>query len=411
MSGPSLLDDLLVVDLSRNLPGPLVSRLLGDLGARVIKVEEPTLGDPSRHMPGGKGGTSSLSAMLLAGHQSLALNLKKDTARECLEEMLITADVLVESFRPGTLERFGLSPTALRQRYPRLIICSVSGWGQDGPDAQRAGHDLTYQAIGGSLAGGRGMPAAQTADIVGAWSATTSVLAALHRRHRDGQGCWIDSALLDAAGHASVMAWAAETESPRADGEPLLLTGAVPCYNLYPTKDGGRLALAALEPRFWKRFCAAVGRRDWLLRQYETDGAVHREVAELVAGRTREEWVGLFAEHDIPADPVLSAAEARAHPQVKVRDLIREGDDGLPQLGFPARFDGERPRVDASTPGLGEHTGKVAREFGLAPELSARQRRVGGIGRRFSFKRWVMALAGRAAPRGLGKRSVKEDES
>ncbi|MEM7583839.1 MAG: CaiB/BaiF CoA-transferase family protein [Acidobacteriota bacterium] len=399
MTDGGLLDDLLVVDLSRNLPGPLVSRLLSDLGARVLKVEEPKLGDPSRHLPSAGGGPSSLAAMLLAGHESIALNLKKDAARQSLEELLITADVLVESFRPGTLERLGLAPDELRKRYPRLIICSVSGWGQEGPEAHRAGHDLTYQAVAGSLAGARGMPAAQTADIVAAWSATCSVLAALHRRQRDGQGCWIDQALLDAAGHASIMAWAAEADGPKADGEPLLLTGAIPCYNLYPTKEGGRLALAALEPRFWKRFCLALGRKDLLLKQYQGDGEVHRQVSEIVASRTREEWAEFLSDHDIPADPVLSASEARAHPQVQARDLMREAEDGLPRLGFPALFDGERPRVDAACPGLGEHTDPLASEFSLAADLSARKRRAAGIGRRFSFKRWALALAGKAVPR------------
>ena len=403
---PKLLDDLLVVDLSRYLPGPLVSRLLADLGARVIKVEEPELGDPARQAPPIVGATpaspsqSSLATLLLSGHESLALDLRQDVARESLETLLLTADVLVESFRPGKLAELGLAPEELRRRYPRLVICSVSGWGQTGPHAHRAGHDLTYQAIAGGLAGGRGMPSIQAADIVGAWSAVTSILAALHRRDRENgsrqrrasatQGCWIDAALLDAAGHAAITAWAAEADGPKADGEPLMLTGAIPCYALYPTQDGGRLALAALEPKFWRRFCEAVERPDLIRRHLDTSGETHREVAAIAAKRTRDEWLAFLSDHDIPADPVLSASEALDHPQMRARKLLAQGGDGLLRLGFPALVDGARPRGDAAFPELGEHTDRLVAEHDLAPGLSPRKRRSAGVGKRRSLKRWAL---------------------
>ncbi len=396
---PAFLDDLLVVDLSRYLPGPLVARLLGDLGARVIKVEEPSLGDPVRHAPPLEDGQSSLATLLLSGHESLALDLRQDAARGCLETLLASADVLLESFRPGKLEELGLAPDELRRRFPRLVICSVSGWGQTGPHAHRAGHDLTYQAIAGGLASGRAMPAVQVADVVGAWSAVTSVLAAIHRRSVSGEGCWIDQALLDAAGHAAITAWAAEADGPKADGEPLMLTGAIPCYDLYPTKDGGRLALAALEPRFWRRFCKAVERHDLIPRQYDASGAVRRQVGEIAAKRTREQWLEFLSDHDIPADPVLSPSEALKHPQVQARGLLKGGADGLPRLGFPALLDGARPRGGGHSPELGEHTDRLVEEFDLAAGLSPRQRKAGGVGRRASVKRWALGVAGKVLSR------------
>jgi crotonobetainyl-CoA:carnitine CoA-transferase CaiB-like acyl-CoA transferase len=392
---PRPLDGIRVVDLSRYLPGPLVTRLLADMGARVIKVEEPRLGDPVRHDPQGKEGRSALAAMLLAGHESLALDLKRPAARECLEDLLLAADVLVESFRPGTLARFGLAPADLRRRYPRLVICSVTGWGQEGPHAHRAGHDLGYQALAGALAGSPHMPATQTADVVGAWSAAAAVLAALLRRHRTGRGAWIDQALLDAAGHAAVTGWAAEAAVPREVGEPLLLTGAVPCYDLYRTRDDGWLAVAALEPRFWQKLCRALGRKDLIFKQYARDAGVRRQVAALMAERTRAEWAQFMAEHDVPAEPVLSLSEALAHPQVRHRELVRPGEDELPRLGYPALIDGERPRGGARFPELGEHTEALVREFGLARQLSRGRRRFAGIGRRFSVKRWLLRFAGR----------------
>ena len=384
-----------VVDLSRYLPGPLVGRLLGDLGARVIKVEEPKLGDPSRHAPPVADEISSLAAILLAGHESIALDLKKPTARDLLEDLLMSADVLVESFRPGTLKSFGLDPESLRQLFPHLIICSVTGWGQDGDYAWRAGHDLGYQAIAGTLAAGGGIPAVQVADIVGGWSAALAVTAALHRRGETGLGCWIDQALLDAAGHASVTAWAAEADGAKAVAEPLMLTGALPCYDLYRTRDGGTLALAALEPKFWSKFCAATERKDLLRKQFSGDRAVRRQVAQLVAERSRDEWAELMTEHDIPAEPVLSLRESLAHPQVQERDLVHLDERGFAQLGYPAKIDGERPRSESRVADLGADTADVLQEFGLSTGLSSLGKRRAGVGKRFSVRRWATRVAGK----------------
>jgi alpha-methylacyl-CoA racemase len=382
----SPLSSLLVVDLSRHLPGPLAARLLADLGARVIKVEEPSLGDPVRLAPPLHGGHGALAAILLAGVESVALDLKQAAAREVLERLLARADVLLESFRPGTLSRLGLPPEELRARFPRLVICSLSGWGQDGPYAPRAGHDLTYLAAAGALAPTASIPPVQVADQIGAWSAAVSILAALRERDRTGQGSHVDAALLDAGVHANVVSWAAEAGGRRRVGERLPLTGALPCYSLYETADGRLLALGALEPHFWRRFCRAAGREDLIRRQYSSSRRVRRQVAELIRGRPLADWMELAAREDVPAEPVLSAAEARVHPQVAARALLGSGPERLPRLAFPARFDGERPKSEDRFPKLGEQTRAVLDELGMPREAA----RVAGVGRRFSFRRWLM---------------------
>lgn len=347
-----------VVDLSRHLPGPFVTRILGDLGAAVLKVEEPRLGDPTRLAPPIIDGTGSLARLLLAGHASVALDLKQATSVGALRALLEAADVLVESFRPGTLARLGLDPMDLRQRFPRLVIVSISGYGQDGPQASRAGHDLTYQALAGSLAARPVAPAVQVADIAGAWSAATAICAALVRRASTGDGCWIDQALTDAATHAAVTVWAAEAEGPKAIGEGLPLTGGAPCYDVYAAKGGGYFALACLEPKFWQRFCAAVDRRSWSLRQFSTDVRFRQQVRDLLASRTREEWAALCAEHDLPGEPLLSLSEARVHPQNALRAVVTEAEGGH-RLHYPARFDGQSPLPAGPVPTLGEDTDSV----------------------------------------------------
>lgn len=396
MATPSPLSGLLVVDLTRHLPGPLAARLLADLGARVVKVEEPRVGDPVREAPPLVDGVGSLAALLLAGVESVALDLKRPAAVEALGGLLAHADVLLESFRPGTLARLGLAPEELRRRYPRLVVCSLSGWGQEGPLAPRAGHDLTYQAVAGSLAPVAGMPAVPVADVVAAWSMVASVLAALYARTGSGHGAWVDQALVDAALHANVAGWAAEAGGRKAVGEPLPLTGALPCYNLYPTRDGHLLAVAALEPHFWRRFCEAAGRRDLVALQYASGPRPRRKVARLVAAKTRAEWVALLAARDVPVEPVLAAAEALEHPQVAAREVLRRGADGMLRLGFPARLDGARPRAGERVPELGADTRDVLAEHGVLAGRSRRQLRADGIGRRPSLRRWLGRwLAGR----------------
>ncbi len=383
----SPLAGLLVVDLSRHLPGPLAARLLADLGARVVKVEEPKLGDPVRMSPPVREGVGALGAILLAGVESVALDLKSPAGREALEKLLARADVMIESFRPGTLARLGFPPEELRARHPRLVIGSISGWGQDGPYAPRAGHDLTYQAVAGTLGSTSAMPPVQVADQIGAWSLVSALLAALLERERTGEGKRVDVALLDAGLHANLTAWAAEAGGRKAVGERLPLTGAYPCYNLYETADNRKLALGALEPHFWERFCRAVERKDLLRRQYSSSMRVRREMKELFRGRTREQWMALLGSEDIPVEPVLSAAEARDHPQVLERGVLAVGPDRLPRLAFPARFDGERPAAGGAVPELGAQTKPVLQEVG-AKDLAG----ASGIGRRFSVKRWVRKL-------------------
>jgi crotonobetainyl-CoA:carnitine CoA-transferase CaiB-like acyl-CoA transferase len=398
----SPLSGLLVVDLSRLLPGPLAARLLADLGARVVKVEEPSQGDPVRSAPprsggsGAIGGTGALAALLLGGLESVALNLKQPAGLAVLRRLLTEADVLLESFRPGTLARVGLSPDELRDRFPRLVHCSLTGWGVDGPYARRAGHDLTYQAVAGALASTATMPALPVADVAGAWSAVAGILAALHERQRTGQGCHVDASLFDAGVHANVTGWAAEAGGRREVGEALPLSGALPCYNLYRTADGHPIALAALEPHFWYRLCNAVGRLDLVRRQYRSSPRARRQVESLVRSRTRDEWMEIFLREDSRAVAVHPPAAPRQHPQTRERGLVGDGPDGLPRLAFPARFDGVRPSTGGAVPALGQHTALVLEEL-EAPEraLSPRQRGRAGIGPRFSWKSWLRRWTGR----------------
>ncbi len=396
------LDGVVVVDLTRYLPGPLAAKLLADLGARVIKVEEPRAGDPVRMAPPVRGKTSALAALLLSGVESVALDLKRDTAREVLHELLACADVMLESFRPGTLARLGLAPDELRRRHPHLVTCSLSGFGADGPRAGRAGHDLTYQALAGTLAPNARVPAVPLADHAGAWSAALSVVAALYQRDagREGaaDGRHVDASLYDAALHSNLVNWAAEAAGPQPVGQRSSLSGSLACYNLYGTADGGYVAVACLEPHFWKRLCEVLGREDWVARQYDTGAGFKREVQKVVGTKTRQEWADLAERHDLPIDPVLSAAEALGDPQAMARGVVGHGPDDLLRMAFPARFDGERPESAERMPRLGEDTKAVVDELGM--DLDPADRRSGGVGPRGRLKRAMKRWAAkRKGPR------------
>ncbi len=402
--GSAPLAGLLVADFSRHLPGPLVARLLADLGARVVKVEEPRVGDPVRGAPPRSKGNSALAGILLAGVESVALDLKQPSGRDVADRLIARADVLLETFRPGTFARLGWTLEELQRRFPRLIVCSLSGWGQDGPAAPRAGHDLTYQAAAGLLAPIvanstlQALPAAPLADLSGAWSAVSAILAALLRRERTGspgtgKGAAIDASLFDAALHSNLLGWAAEANGAKAVGQPLALTGDLPCYSVYETADRKKVALALLEPHFWHRFCHAAERPDLVGNHLDRGTGFRRKLERLIRQRTRAQWAELFVAHDLPAGPVLSAAEARASAQSQARGVVQAGADGLPRLAFPARFDGHRPAAAERVPVLGAATEDLLEELG-APE--ARQfrwrRRKAGVGAGWSWKRLLRRL-------------------
>lgn len=340
-----------VLDLSQWLPGPYAAQMLGDLGADVLKIEPPA-GDPGRAWPG-EPGLSLFYRSVNAGKRVLTLDLKQADDRAVLLRLVRRADVLLESYRPGVLARLGLSPEALRAANPRLVHTALSGWGQTGPSAQRAGHDINYMAVGGGLAlsGSAAGPAfafMPVADMASALQAVIATLAALLRRAAGGQGAFLDVSLME-----TVLAWQGWSLSlaragrlpPRGAG---LLNGGAAFYNLYRAADGRWLALGAIEAKFWAAFCRAVGRPVWIARQGEPlpQTALTAEVAALFAAKDSAAWQALLDPADCCFELVLEPAEVPAHPQVAARGLLQESG-GLVQTLLPALLDGAGPRVRA----------------------------------------------------------------
>ncbi|PPE70207.1 CoA transferase [Caldimonas thermodepolymerans] len=344
---------LRVVDLSRYLPGPLASLLLVDLGAEVVKVEPPG-GEPMRQLgPRTADGQGAWHAALNAGKRIVELDLATGAGRDALLDLLAGADVLIESFRPGVMARLGLAFPMLRERFPRLVCVSLSGYGQDGPLAQAAGHDNNYLAQAGLLAGVGPAPEVPTlvwpplADCLGSMFGLSALLAALLARERSGQGCHIDIALADVASPWLTLGLAslAAGEPPRrAQG---LLDGGWACYGIYRTADGREVSLGAVEPKFWAAFCQAAGRPDWIARQDEPlpQQALRAEVAAFFAGLSAEDLERRFAGVDCCLARVLTLEEACASAHAQARQLVRRGQDGGLQALFPAWVDGAPPEA------------------------------------------------------------------
>lgn len=336
------LDGITVLDLSTLLPGPLATLMLAEAGARVIKVERPPEGDEMRGM------SKPAFALLNRGKESISLDLKANSARDMLLDLLAGADVLVEQFRPDVLARLGLAPADLRRRFPKLVICSITGYGQTGPRAKEAGHDLVYMARSGILALARGsdgappVPPVLAADVAGgAWPAVMNIMLALYRRDRTGEGAHLDISMTDNLFPFAFLelAWGL-TGGGWPQGGDGLLTGGSPRYRVYRTRDGRYLAAAPLEQRFWARFCEIIG-LDPALRDDRPDpDATTNAVAGIIAGRTAEEWTSLFGGEDVCCAIAATLEEAVADPAFASRDLFSRGvqtPDGriLPALPLP----------------------------------------------------------------------------
>jgi alpha-methylacyl-CoA racemase len=381
-----------VLDLSRLLPGPYASLVLADLGADVVKIEDRGGGDYLRWMPPLAGQQSGAFHALNRNKRSLALDLKAPRGPEVLKRLASFADVVLESFRPGVLDRLGVGWEALREANPRLVLCSISGFGQDGPYRGVAGHDLDYCALAGVL--GVNGPAerpvplgVQVADLCGgAWPAVAGILAALLRRGVTGRGAHVDISMADGAAAMLTMPQAmADARGSPLQRERELLNGGAACYRVYRTADGRHVALGALEPQFFACFCAAAGVPELAERQFDGDGrGPIEELTALFATRTRDEWTSLGHQHDCCLAPVLTGDEPRADPQLKARGLFLtvetpwEGK-AMPSLATPVRLAGvTAPRRPA--PRHGADTDAVLREAGFSDGEVGALRAAGVIG-------------------------------
>lgn len=332
-SQPSMafLDGLRVLDLTRLLPGGFATLMLAELGANVIKVEDPRGGDPMRHLPPFVEGRSVYDLLLNRGKRSVALDLRDPVSRPTLDALVAWADVVVESFRPAAARRLGVSGAQLRATHPRLVHVAITGYGQTGPYAERPGHDLNYVAVSGVLAADRPhpshLPRMFMADVGGgAMSAVIALLAALVARARTGEGATLDISMHDAA-----LYWVMLPGAPDLIDAGALATGALPtfgehaCYNVYETRDGRQVALGALESKFWTTFCEAIGRPDLQARHLtdpEDQAALLREVREVFRTRTQAEWLAFFEGRDVCLSPVNSPAEAIEDPHIMARGTV-----------------------------------------------------------------------------------------
>jgi alpha-methylacyl-CoA racemase len=387
MSGGAL-SDVRVLDLTRLLPGGFCTLLLADLGADVIKVEDTGAGDYVRWAPpyyGDEEQTASgtRSAYFLAlnrNKRSVRLDLKSDGGRQALLKLVEPADVLVESFRPGVLDRLGVGYEVLRQANPALVYCPITGYGQDGPNRDRAGHDMNYLGLNGLLGltgaadGPPVQPAGQIADLGGgALMAALGILAALNEAKASGEGQLVDVSMYDGA-----QSWLAMVAARYfADGNvphrgDLELAGAIICYRPYEAKDGW-VTCGALEQKFWAAWCRGVDREDLVEHQFDPPGSeAHTEAIEIFRSRTRQEWRAFNDEHDCCVEPILDLDDALGSEQAEAREMVVELDQpgfgGVRQLGFPVKLSRTPAAIERPAPALGEHTSELLGEAGYSAE-------------------------------------------
>lgn len=354
-----------VLDLTRLLPGAFATLMLAELGAEIVKVEDPTGGDPTRGLPPTLDGHGLYHRLLNRGKQSVALDLRSASARATLERLIDSADVVIESYRPKTARAVGVSAEQTRASRPRLIHCAITGYGQHGPYAERPGHDLNYVAEAGLLDADRphasDLPRMFIADVGGgAMSAVAAILAALFARERSGEGASLDISMFDAAVYWLMLPAAPELIDHGADARGELPTfGDHACYNLYETRDGRRMALGALEPKFWRGFCDAIDRPDLAARQH-TDPDDQRRLIDVVRSvfreRTSAEWLEHFHAREVCLSPVNTARDVLADQHVAARGLVVPVHAGV--RAFRAPFVAQ-PADLSPAPELGADTDAV----------------------------------------------------
>jgi crotonobetainyl-CoA:carnitine CoA-transferase CaiB-like acyl-CoA transferase len=385
------LEGIRVLDLSRMLPGPYCSMMLADLGAEVIKVEEPSVGDPTRRSPPMVTGQSAPFSQVNRNKKSIAIDLKKPEGREIFLKLASTADCVLEQFRPGVVDHLGINYAVVAERNPRIVYCSLTGFGQDGPHRDRSGHDLNYLALSGVLglttdgAGTPVIPGIQVADLAGGMIAGFAILAALLARERTGRGQYVDVSMFDVM--LSMLPIPAAHQLAGAAipvGGKYVLSGAYPFYNVYETSDGKFMTLGALEPKFWANFCRKVGREDLASRQFDSGErreSLFVEIRTIFKSKSQSDWIELMHDADCCCEPVLSLAEAFGHAQTVARQMIRKSSSITDQLGFSYKLSETPPRELSPAPALGDHTEELLAEVGMTEE-ERRRLSAAGIVRR-----------------------------
>jgi len=345
------LSGITVVDLTQFLPGPMMTVMMADHGARVIKVE-PEAGDPARVMEPKEAGHSVWFANLNRGKESVVLDLKSEDGKAALIDLCRDADVFVEGFRPGVMKRLGFDYDSVKSIRPDIVYCSISAFGQDGALAHHPAHDMAVQALAGFLAVNDGpdgtpvVPGAPSADMAAGLTALSAVLMAIVGRDRTGEGAYIDCAMFD-----SLLPWCAHTAgSAIAGGESQVSArqrslGGAGFYQVYRTSDGKHVSLGGREIKFARNLLSALGRED-LVSHAEREAGEQTELIaflnETFAAKSRDEWVTWFADKDVAFAPVLNFREALDEPHIAERGILVESEDGAHHIASPIRFAGER---------------------------------------------------------------------
>lgn len=369
------LEGLRVVDLSQFLPGPQLTLTMADHGAEVIKIEPPGEGEPGRHIGLAEGGHTVFFRNTQRGKKSFCVNLKSAEGREALLQLCETADVFVEAFRPGVVDRLGVGYAAVAARNPRIVYCSISAFGQSGPYRDLPAHDLATEAIAGIVSlnvGNDGepvMPHVPVADITASLGALAGVLMALYRREKTGLGDYLDIAMLD-----TTIAWTpnitgstfALKRAPKPREERSL--GGAAFYNIYRTRDGRHVVLGAQELKFVRKLLGELGRTEFI-ELCERGPGLHQApliayLREVFATRTRSEWIDWFGGKDIGFAWVNDLREAFDDPQVNARQMRLVDERGHEHIGVPVKFLQEPARPRLGLPSLGEHNAEILRELG-----------------------------------------------